>query len=82
MGNSDMEVKLTVDTRGLSPDARQRLVKEKASELNPGDIVEVISDDDRMPKLASHIAKVLGIIELINVVKEEDGLYHGYFRGK
>lgn len=82
MGSSDLEIKMTIDTRGLNPDVRQRLVKEKASGLNPGDVVEVISDDDRMPKVAYHIAKVLGIIELIDVVKKEDGLYHGYFKRK
>lgn len=78
--NSDMEIKLAVDTGGLNLDVRQRLFREKASGLNPGDIIEVISDDDRMPKVAGHIAKALGVIELIDVVKKI--IYIGCFRRK
>ncbi len=75
-----MKTKKVVDVRGLSPQERQKLVREESEELEPGEIIEVISDDGRMQKLAPRIAEAIGTIEYIDVRKEEDGLYHGYFK--
>ena len=75
-----MKIKKVVDVRGLNPQERQKLVKEKSEKLEIGEIIEVISDDERMPKLAPKIAEATGTIEYIDVKKEKDGLYHGYFK--
>ena len=75
-----IEIKKAVDVRGLSPPERQKIVREESENLKPGEIIEVISDDERMPKLAPKIAQAIGTIEHIDVKKKEDGLYHGYFR--
>ena len=75
-----MFVKESVNTVGLDVKARQNLVREKALSLSANEVLEVVSDDPRMPQVAEHVAKALGIIEVIRVDREEDGLYHGYFR--
>ena len=74
-----MEVKKVVDVRGLNPKERQKIVMEESKKLETGEIIEVISDDERMPKLAPKMAEAMGNIEFINV-KKENGLYHGYFK--
>ena len=63
----------------MSPQERQKLAREESEILDVGDIIEVISDDPRMPKVAPKMAESIGTIECIDV-KEEGGLYHGYFR--
>ncbi|MCD6573619.1 MAG: sulfurtransferase TusA family protein [Thermoplasmata archaeon] len=69
-----MEVKKVVDVRGLNPKERQKIVMEESKKLETGEIIEVISDDERMPKFAPKIAEAMGNIEFINV-KKENGLY-------
>jgi len=74
-----MEIKKIVDVRGLNPKERQKIVIKESRKLEIGDIIEVISDDERMPKLAPKMAEAIGFIEFIDLKKEE-GLYHGYFK--
>ena len=75
-----MNVKKIVDVRELNPAERQRKVKEESMGLKKEEIMEVVSDDPRMLQLASKIVKALGGLELIEVRKEEDSLFHAYIR--
>ena len=69
----------TVDVRGIGVIRRIAKVKKVAKTVERGKIIEVISDDPRMPQLAEKMAKKIGGIEVVRVDKT-DGEYHGYFR--
>ena len=75
-----MEVKNKINVIGKSVKERQQIVKEESKELKLGEVIEVITDDERMPKVAGKMAQMIGTIELIEVIKKDDGFYHGYFR--
>ncbi len=75
-----MDVKKTIDIRGKSVQERQQTAKIESMTLRPGEVIEIIADDERMPAVTPKMAQAIGTIEAINVEKKEDGLYHGYFR--
>ena len=75
-----MNVKKTIDVRGKSVQERQQMAKKESMALKPGEVIEIIADDERMPALAPKMAQAIGTIEAIEVTKKDDGLYHGYFR--
>ncbi|GEM_PF-3281021 len=75
-----MDVKKTIDVRGKSVQERQQTAKKESMALRPGEVIEIIADDERMPAVAPKMAQAIGTIEVVNVEKKEDGLYHGYFR--
>ncbi len=69
-----------VDVRGLNPAERQEKVRSTAIKLKSGEVIEIISDDPRMPQLAPKIVKALGGLEIIKVEEGKEGLFHTYLR--
>jgi TusA-related sulfurtransferase len=68
-----------VDVRGLKPTERQMRVKKVSMEIAKGEVMKVVSDDPRMPQLASKIVKALGGLDLIKV-EEKNGLFYAYLK--
>ncbi len=53
-----------MDVSGLEPREGQEKVRKASMKLNSGEVMEIVSDDPRMPQLALKIVKALGGLEL------------------
>lgn len=76
------EIKIRIDVRGMNPRDRIKRVSSKLDEIRNGEYAEIVSDDERILKLAPQMIKTIGKADFIRSWKGDDGLYHVLIRKK
>ncbi|RLA97360.1 MAG: hypothetical protein DRG37_08230 [Deltaproteobacteria bacterium] len=75
-----MEKGIVVDVRGITPDERLKKVSAELDNVNVGELVEIVADDERMLKLAPMMVKSIGKAKFVKSWAAEDGFYHTLVR--
>jgi len=75
--------KITIDVRNMPNVAdRPKRVSAGLDEIKTGEYAEIVSDDERMLKLAPQMIKSIGKADFIKSWKGNDGFYHVLVRKK
>ena len=69
-----MDVKKTIDVRGKSVQERQQTAKKESMTLRPGEVIEIIADDERMPAVAPKMAQDYEMFEGVEPAEESAGM--------
>ena len=71
------EAKIIIDVRNMPNVAdRPKKVSRELDKIESGEYAEIISDDERMLKMAPQMVENIGKAEFIKSWKGEDGFYH------
>ncbi len=65
-----------IDVRGIPASLRPKRVKQGLKGIPAGEQVKIISDDERMQKLAPKMVASIGDTDFISVYKGDDGLFY------
>ncbi len=65
-----------IDVRGIPASLRPEKVKQGLMGIPSGEQVKIVSDDERMQKLAPKMVASIGGADFIRVYKGDDGFYY------
>ena len=69
-------LRITIDVRKMHVADRPKKVSRELDQIKSGERAEIVSDDERMLKLAPKMMKSIGKAEVVRSWKGSDGFYY------